>query len=150
MAIYSLETKRETLHGTLDKHIPPVLTIQSGDTVVFRTLEGDWRWDKPPLPASSSGRTFVERRMPGDRGHALCGPIYVEGARPGMTLKVSVERVVPYTGAGAGSAMATRITWRAWAFPGKNTFCSGIWMSSAACAGATPGTSCRCDRSWAS
>ena len=97
MAIYSLETKRETLHGTLDKHIPPVLTIQSGDTVVFRTLEGDWRWDKPPLPASSSGRTFVERRMPGDRGHALCGPIYVEGARPGMTLKVSVERVVPYT-----------------------------------------------------
>ena len=80
MAIYSLETKRETLHGTLDKHIPPVLTIQSGDTVVFRTLEGDWRWDKPPLPASSSGRTFVERRMPGDRGHALCGPIYVEGA----------------------------------------------------------------------
>ena len=55
MAIYSLETKRETLHGTLDKHIPPVLTIQSGDTVVFRTLEGDWRWDKPRCPRRAAG-----------------------------------------------------------------------------------------------
>ena len=33
----------------------------------------------------------------GGRGHALCGPIYVEGAKPGTTLKVSVERIVPHS-----------------------------------------------------
>ena len=97
MATFHLKLSRETLHGTLDKRIPPVLKICSGDTVVFQTLEGDWRWEKPPQPASSSGRTFVERRMPEDRGHALCGPIYVEGAKPGTTLKVSVERIVPHS-----------------------------------------------------
>lgn len=97
MATYKIELKRENIHGILSKSIPPVLRIKSGDSVIFQTLEGDWRWDKPSEPSSTSGNPFVQRKMPYDQGHALCGPVYVEGAKPGMTLKVHVDYVIPHT-----------------------------------------------------
>ena len=95
MAFYEIKVSRENIHGTLSKSIKPILEIESGDSVSFETLEGDWRWDKPETPATASGKRFLERVMPQDQGHALCGPVYVKGAKPGMTLKVHVDRVVP-------------------------------------------------------
>ena len=91
---YSLKPERRNLHGILSKNIPPVLTIRDGDSVMFETIEPDWRLARPERPATKSG-VFMERRFPFDAGHALCGPVYIEGAKPGMALAVEVDSVVP-------------------------------------------------------
>jgi acetamidase/formamidase len=91
---YSLKPERRNLHGVLSKNIPPVLTIKDGDSVVFETIEPDWRTQRPDRPATDSG-VFMERHFPFDAGHALCGPVFVEGAKPGMTLAVRVNNVIP-------------------------------------------------------
>ena len=96
MAHYQLLPARDTLHGSLSKTIPPVLTIDPGDTVDFTTLEADWRISPPDSPSSLSG-TFMERSMPLDQGHALCGPIHIRGAHPGMTLSVRVNQILTGT-----------------------------------------------------
>ena len=94
MADYFIGPERANLHGHLSNKIPPALRIRSGDTVTFSTLEGDWRLERPAKPESSSG-LFFPRKLPEDCGHALCGPIYIEGARPGMTLAAHLEKIVP-------------------------------------------------------
>lgn len=94
MAHYTIRPERETLHGILSKDIKPALTVRPGDSVTFQTLEGDWRLEKPPEPGTLSGR-FFPRSQGYDLGHALCGPIAVQGAKPRQTLAVHVGEVVP-------------------------------------------------------
>lgn len=97
MATYSLEPDEFTLHGFFSPDLSPVLTIESGDTVRVRTLDAEWALEPfttftpggpPPGPRAA---TTVE----GPKGHALCGPIAVRGALPGMTLAVRIDRVQP-------------------------------------------------------
>ena len=96
MANHTLNPSRGNLHGSLSRSIPPVLTISPGDTVDFTTLEADWRIVRPDSPSSSSG-IFMERSFPADQGHALCGPVYIQGARPKMTLAVRINQIIPGT-----------------------------------------------------
>lgn len=96
MANHTLNPSRGNLHGSLSRSIPPVLTISPGDTVDFTTLEADWRIVRPDSPSSSSG-IFMERSFPADQGHALCGPVYIQGARPQMTLAVRINQIIPGT-----------------------------------------------------
>jgi acetamidase/formamidase len=92
VAFHVLPLERRTLHGHLSPALPPVLTIASGDTVRFSTLDGDWGLE--PNPDGGAPRTpFVTRDPELDRGHALCGPVAIEGARPGMTIEVQVGHV---------------------------------------------------------
>lgn len=88
-----MKPERRSLHGVLDKHLPPALRIESGDCVEITTLEADWRLERP------HGKELTAReypRIPGhDDGHALCGPIYVNGAQKGMALKIEIGPIVP-------------------------------------------------------
>src|SRR5690349_328017 len=94
MATYSIEPERATLHGTFSREFPPVLTIDSGDTVRFRTLDSGWGLEAPA--AAGAPRRRFEPRIEGrDTGHALCGPIAMRGAEPGMTLEVRVDAIRP-------------------------------------------------------
>ena len=97
MATYSLEPTRPHLHGHFSRDLPPVLTINSGDTVVFRTLDAGWHTAPPPDDGSGPPPQFAPRNMETDSGHALCGPIFVSGAKPGMTLEVEIGNLVPGT-----------------------------------------------------
>lgn len=94
MAIYQINPSRKTLHGTLSKKIPPCLTINSGDSVTFSTLEGDWRVSRPKEAGTGKG-IFFPRKPEYDMGHALCGPIAIRGAHPQMTLAVHIDELVP-------------------------------------------------------
>ena len=47
MAAYTIEPARDTLHGTFSREYPPILTIDSGDTVLFRTLNSGWVLEPP-------------------------------------------------------------------------------------------------------
>ncbi|HEY7349897.1 MAG TPA: acetamidase/formamidase family protein [Ktedonobacterales bacterium] len=94
MATYSIEPERATLHGTFSREFPPVLTIDSGDTVRFRTLDAGWGLEPPAAPGTR-GRKFEPRIEERDTGHALCGPVAIRGAEPGMTLEVQIDAIRP-------------------------------------------------------
>jgi len=91
MATYTIEPTREILHGSFSRDYAPVLTINSGDTVHFSTLNASWILDLSEEPP----RRFEPRDMERDNGHALCGPIAIRGAQPGMTLEVRINEVRP-------------------------------------------------------
>ena len=102
MATHAIEPTRETLHGCFSRDLPPVLTVEPGDRLRVRTLEAGWGLE--PHRADGGERAqFAPRDPVRDAGHALCGPIAVRGAEPGMALAVRIETLRP---GGWGSTIA--------------------------------------------
>jgi acetamidase/formamidase len=77
------------VHKEWNNAIPPRLTIDPGDTVVFDTRDAADRYY-----SKSSTHADVIGRGP-FRGHPLTGPVFVRGAAPGDTLVVEVLEVRP-------------------------------------------------------
>lgn len=112
--MHTIEPERATLHGVFSRDLAPVLTIDSGETVRFRTLEAGWGLEPPVAPGGVTQRKFAPRIEELDGGHAMCGPVAIRGAQPGMTLAVHIHSVVPgawgYTIAGGwDSALNARL-----------------------------------------
>jgi acetamidase/formamidase len=91
---HHLTPTRESLHGQYSPDLPPALRISSGDAVVYKTLDVSWGMGQHPLEGDTRPK-FGPRASPRDDGPAMCGPVYVEGAAPGMTLEVQIEELVP-------------------------------------------------------
>ena len=77
----------------------PVLRIQSGDTVEIQTMT-----TSNPTSLANAGvkpediepelkAIYAEVKDRGPGGHILTGPIYIEGAEPGDTLEVRIQRI---------------------------------------------------------
>jgi acetamidase/formamidase len=86
-------TLETTQWGWFDNAQPPVLRIESGDTVVLETMMHSHNQVVP-------GRTIEEIKklrtdFPGRGPHTITGPIYVNGAEPGDVLKVHLNKIVP-------------------------------------------------------
>lgn len=94
MVLHVIEPERRTLHGHFSRDLPPVLSIDSGDTVRFRTLDGGWGLERPVI-GGPARRPFEPRDPVLDAGHPLVGPVEIRGAKPGMTLEVGIDAVVP-------------------------------------------------------
>jgi acetamidase/formamidase len=77
------------VHREWNNALPPRLTIDPGDTVVFDTRDAADRYY-----SKSSTHADVIARGP-FRGHPLTGPVRVRGAQPGDTLVVEVLDVRP-------------------------------------------------------
>jgi acetamidase/formamidase len=96
MTSHFLDCIPANLHAFWSPDLPPVLTIDPGDTVTFRTLDADWGLD--PVTDFTPGSAPPRRRARppnGDTdGHALTGPVAVRGAQPGMALAVRFDRLV--------------------------------------------------------
>lgn len=98
MAFHIIEPDQHTIHGVFSRDLPPILTIDPGDTVRFRTLDADWnlaprqstRHDKSPPQ-------FTPRPDGQEDGHPLCGPVAIRGAQPGMSLAVHIDTIIPGT-----------------------------------------------------
>ncbi|MDB5450677.1 MAG: acetamidase [Phenylobacterium sp.] len=91
--------------GNYDAAAKPVLTIHSGDTVVFHTLltSSPTALEKAGLPTgqveASLREVFAHVTDRGPGGHILTGPVYVEGAEPGDTLEIRIRKIdlaIPY------------------------------------------------------
>ncbi|MFN8516058.1 MAG: acetamidase/formamidase family protein [Thermomicrobiales bacterium] len=92
--LHTLEPVREALHGHFSRDLPPVLTIDPGDTVRFRTLPGGWALEpRHSARYEDQPRTFAPRDPVLDDGHALCGPVAIRGAAPGHALAVRIDAV---------------------------------------------------------
>lgn len=105
-----IELERRTLHGRFNAALPPVLTIDPGDSVHLRTLDAGWH-----VTASTpggDGEQFSPRDPEHDDGHCLVGPIAIRGAEPGMTLGVHVDELRcgawGFTGSGRLNAELSR------------------------------------------
>lgn len=94
MTIPTIEPIREHLHGAFHKDLPPILTVQSGDVVRFRTLDVGWGLE-PPVDWVKPRRKIEPRGGDKDNGPAMCGPIAVAGATPGSTLEIHIRKVMP-------------------------------------------------------
>jgi acetamidase/formamidase len=94
MALHRLSPAAGTVHGIFSRELTPVLTIASGDTVVFQTLDAGWgALDQEPgfiVP-----RAFTPRDLSRDVAHCLTGPVRISGARPGMVLEIRIRALRP-------------------------------------------------------
>jgi acetamidase/formamidase len=76
------------IHHGWDNRLEPALRVASGDTVHYELLmagHGQVR----------EGDTFEQTNFDFDTLYNLLGPLYVEGARPGHTLRVDVLELTP-------------------------------------------------------
>ncbi|MDP9392381.1 MAG: acetamidase/formamidase family protein [Actinomycetota bacterium] len=109
-AVPTLEPDARTLHGWFDRDLPPVLTVDPGTTVRFRTLDSGW-FLEPDAGADGAARRRAPEHTP-DAGHALTGPVEVRGARAGQLLEVRIDDVVP-TSWGTTYAGSRSTAWNA-------------------------------------
>jgi acetamidase/formamidase len=98
-------TPKTVAWGYYSAAAKPVLTIRSGDTVVFHTLltnspAGLAKAGVPDAEIEQSLKdVFREVTDKGPGGHILNGPVYIEGAEPGDTLEIRIEKIelaIPY------------------------------------------------------
>jgi acetamidase/formamidase len=98
--IHHLDPIVANLQGCFTRERSPILTVESGDTVICRTLDCGWGLD--PFAALDEG-DVTAKRIPlaqrhdpqHDDGHCLVGPIAVRGAEPGMVLEIAIQEVQP-------------------------------------------------------
>lgn len=97
MALHHVAATPETVRwGIFDAAIPPVLTIESGDTVVLECVSGGPDAMPPPgsgmviPPALAAIHASDVPRAP---GHIITGPVAVAGAEPGDMLEVRIEQI---------------------------------------------------------
>jgi acetamidase/formamidase len=95
MTRHQIEPERRTLHGHWSRDLQPILTIDPGDTVQFHTLDAAWAIQPPTRPGRPDIQFEGRDRDGLDAGHALCGPVAIRGAEPGMVLAVTVEELQP-------------------------------------------------------
>ncbi len=105
---YTLKATPQTVAwGHYDAKAVPVLTIQSGDTVVVDTLltNSPTRLEGAGVPPEQVQQSLrdIHREVTGDRkgpgGHILTGPIFIEGTEPGDVLEVRIKAIklaIPY------------------------------------------------------
>lgn len=92
---HQIDAAPDTVHwGYFDAGLEPLLTIDSGETVVISTVSGRPD-DMPPPPleipdALKAIHADVAMKLP---GHICTGPVAVGGASPGDTLEVRIKDI---------------------------------------------------------
>jgi len=89
-------TPKTVVLGYYSASAPPALRIHSGDIVEIETVSGNAKrlaaGGAKDIPQSLYDiNEKVTDKGPG--GHILTGPVYIEGAEPGDTLEVHIQKV---------------------------------------------------------
>lgn len=86
-------TMETTQWGWFNNAQPPVLHVDSGDSIVFETMMHAHNQVVPGTTIEQIKKTRTD--FPGRGPHTLTGPVYIEGAEPGDVLKVRINKIVP-------------------------------------------------------
>lgn len=89
MSLSSFHVGRDQFHLAWDSAIEPVLRVGSGDEVAFDALDASCG----QITASSTSADIATLDFA--RVDQVCGPVFVEGARPGDTLQVELLDFTP-------------------------------------------------------
>ncbi|TLS52219.1 acetamidase [Paenibacillus antri] len=91
MATHRIELSQQSLIGSFTREAPPIISVSSGDTIRFETLDAGWGTGG----SNTDRRKPFPRREKVDGGHALIGPIFIEDARQGDTLEIQFNEIIP-------------------------------------------------------
>ena len=97
MATHRLSAGPETARwGMFDAAFPPLITVDSGDTVVLECVSGAPEVMPPPnsgfrIPPALAA--IHASNLPRAGGHILTGPVAVAGAMPGDMLEVRIDKI---------------------------------------------------------
>src|SRR6202163_3279836 len=86
-------TMDTTQWGWFNNAQPPVLNVNSGDTVIFETMMHSHNQVVPGTTIEQIKKLRTD--FPGRGPHTLTGPVYIEGAEPGDVLRVRINKIVP-------------------------------------------------------
>jgi acetamidase/formamidase len=86
-------TLQTTTWGWFNNAQPPVLHVESGDTIIFETMMHSHNQIVPATTIEQIKKLRTD--YPGRGPHTLTGRVYIEGAEPGMVLKVKINKIVP-------------------------------------------------------
>lgn len=90
MTQHFLDPTPATVTDVFSPAMPPVLSVQPGDTIVVRSLDASGYLSPQQHPGDRPSTMFDQAR-----GHCLTGPIEVLGAEVSMTLAVTLESLRP-------------------------------------------------------
>ena len=92
--VHLLPATSETVQwGWFDQDEAPRARIKPGDTVVMETMMGSLNQILPGSTIEEITRLRVDH--PGRGPHSITGPVFVEGAVPGDSLRIRINRIVP-------------------------------------------------------
>lgn len=97
MALHRVAATPETVRwGMFDASYKPVITVQSGDTVILECVSGGPETLPPPssglkVPAALSA--IHASNIPRAGGHIITGPVAIAGAEPGDMLEVHIDKI---------------------------------------------------------
>jgi acetamidase/formamidase len=95
--VHVVESTKETVRlGVFDANLPPIITVDSGDTI---SLPNTWSHFlnemQPGVPVDTLAKLRVDN--PGKGPHSIIGPIAVNGAEPGDVLEIRYKKLQPFT-----------------------------------------------------
>jgi acetamidase/formamidase len=89
-------TPENMVRGYIDAMIPPVISIDSGDTVTLYSLPaGGYEALPPSFEVPADYLAALKVIPPGAGSHFITGPVHVRGAMPGDALKIDILEVHP-------------------------------------------------------
>ncbi len=94
--VHTVESNNQTVHlGVFDTTLPPIIKIDSGDTVSFpNTWSHFLNQLQPGVPVDKLAQIRVSN--PGRGPHSIIGPIFVNGAEPGDVLEIRYKKLLPF------------------------------------------------------
>ncbi len=97
MATHRIAPRPDTVRwGMFDAAFPPLITIDSGETVILECVSGAPEVMPPPgsgLRIPPALAAIHNSGIPRAGGHILTGPVAVRGAEPGDMLEVHIDRI---------------------------------------------------------
>ena len=93
---HAIDSTDQTVHlGVFDANLPPIVTIESGDTITFaNTWSHFLNKMQPGVPVDVLGD--LRKNNPGRGPHSIIGPIAVKNAEPGDVLEIRYKRLKPF------------------------------------------------------
>ncbi|MBP0725248.1 acetamidase/formamidase family protein [Bacillus sp. RG28] len=91
--IHTIKVKNSNLHGSFSNQYKPILTINSGDSVQYCTIDIGWGYS--PKEGNRVHYESREKENETEWGHPMIGPIAIRDAKPGMTLEITINEIVP-------------------------------------------------------
>jgi acetamidase/formamidase len=94
--VHVVPSTNETVRlGVYDTNLPPILTVDSGDTISFPdTWSHFLNQMQPGVAIDALAKLRVDN--PGKGPHSIIGPIAVNKAEPGDVLEIRYKRIHPY------------------------------------------------------
>jgi acetamidase/formamidase len=95
VAKHRLDASTETIHwGYFDAQLPPILTIDSGETVTISTVSGGPEaMPEAPFVVPEALTAIHASHKPKLPGHICTGPVAVRGAKAGQVLEVRIKDI---------------------------------------------------------